>query len=65
MSLKIIYKKNKLKYIILINKLILFKFKLNKSRNINISLLIYNYIILMRILRIYGLIKPLKNFNNF
>lgn len=65
MKLNIILKKKKLKYIILINNLILFKFKLNKIRNINISLVIYNYIILMKILRIYGLKKPLIKISNF
>lgn len=65
MNLSIIYKKRKLKYIILINNVILFKFKLSKITNINISLVIYNYIILMKILRIYGLKKPLRKINNF
>jgi hypothetical protein len=65
MKIKIEYNKLKKIYIVKLNKKILFNyyFKLNKKNNY--SLLNYNYNILLKILRIFGLIKPLYNYKDY
>lgn len=69
MKISIYYSKKNLKYLVRFNKSIFIIFYLKKFINIdllkNISLITYNYILLLKILRIYGLIKPLKNIKDF
>ena len=65
MKVIIKYNKKKYKYFIKLNNKIFINFiikkfiKINKLKNI--ILIIYNYILLIKLLRIFGLIKPLNN----
>ena len=69
MKINIIYSSKKLKFLIKLDKFLFFNFLLKKLKNKkelkNISLIIYNYILLMKLLRVNGLIKPLTNFKDF
>lgn len=65
MKVIIKYNKKKYKYLIKLNNKIFINFIIKKFIKINklenISLIIYNYILLIKLLRIFGLIKPLNN----
>jgi len=52
---------NKKSYIVKINNKLLFIYYLRKNFKNNYSLYNYNYNILLKILRIFGLIKPIYN----
>jgi len=69
MKISIYYSKKNLKFLVRIKKSIFINFYLNKFININflknISLIMYNYILLLKILRMYGFLKPLKNIKDF
>jgi hypothetical protein len=63
--IKINYKKkNKYFYIKIKNKL-LFIFYIKKINNNNISILSYNYYLLLKILRNFGLLNPIYNKKNY
>lgn len=69
--MKIYIKYNKINntFIIKINKYLFLthrnkKYKKNKIIN-NLSILDYNYLIILKILRIFGLKRPLNNFRDF
>lgn len=60
------YKKKSLNFLIKINKQIFIKWKLLSKKNYtNISLKTYNYLIIAKILRNFGLLKPLINIKKF
>jgi hypothetical protein len=65
MKIHIIYKKKNYKFFVKVNNKVFLIFLIKKLNSIvllkNISLIIYNYILLIKILRIYGLSKPLIN----
>lgn len=65
MKISISYNKKSFKYLVKVNNVIFLIFlvkKLNSDKLLKkISLIVYNYILLIKILRIYGLIKPLVN----
>jgi len=65
MKVIIKYNKKKYKYLIKLNNKIFINFIIQKFIKINklenISLIIYNYILLIKLLRIFGLIKSLNN----
>jgi len=65
MKILIKYNKKKYKYIVRLNNKIFINFlnkKFIKTKNLkNISLIIYNYILLIKLLRNFGLIKSLNN----
>jgi len=69
MKIKIIYKKKIFKFLVKLDKNLIINFFIKKLiikfLSNNISLIIYNYILLIKLLRIYGLIKPLINLNDF
>jgi len=57
-------KKNKL-YAIKLNNKLLFNFIIKKKLNNNISILSYNYYLILKILRNLGLINPIYNKKNY
>lgn len=64
MKINIKYRKKSFSFIVKINGSIFFRWTLRNLKDnlfINISLITYNYIILNKILRQYGLTKPLLN----
>jgi len=65
MKIHIIYKKKNYKFFVKVNNKVFLIFLLKKLNSVillkNISLIIYNYILLIKLLRIYGLSKPLIN----
>jgi hypothetical protein len=65
MKISIIYKKKNYRFLVKINNKVFLIFLLKKLNSVillkNISLIVYNYILLIKILRIYGLSKPLIN----
>lgn len=69
MKVFIYYNKKNLKFMVRFKKFIFMNFYLKKFININflenISLIKYNYILLLKILRIYGLLKPIINIKDF
>lgn len=70
MKISISYKKKNYKFLVKINNNKVFLIFLIKKLNSvillkNISLIVYNYILLIKILRIYGLSKPLINKRDF
>jgi hypothetical protein len=65
MKIKIQYNKKKKVYIVKLDKKLLFNYYLKKKRNNNYSFVNYNYYILLKILRIFGLIKPINNLKDF
>lgn len=68
MKINIKYKKKSFSFIVNVNKFLFLRFPLKyyqKNLFINISLITYNYIMLNRILRQFGLIKPLLNKKDF
>lgn len=65
MKIKIEYNKLKKIYIVKLNKKILFNYYLRINKKNNYSLFNYNYNILLKILRIFGLIKPLYNYKDY
>jgi hypothetical protein len=66
MKVKLQYNKIKKIFIVKLNNKILFNYYLRKiSNKNNYSFINYNYNILLKILRIFGLIKPIYNFNDY
>jgi hypothetical protein len=67
MKIYIIYLKKKLNFYIYLDGSIFLIYKLKKYKKtaVNLSLANYNYLIVSKILRQYGLIKPLINKNLF
>lgn len=69
MKILIKYNKKKYTYIIKINNKVFINFLLKKfiktKKLKNISLIIYNYILLIKLLRNFGLIKTLNNKRDF
>ena len=65
MKIKIEYNKLKKIYIIKINKKLLFNYYIKKKNNYNYSSLNYNYNIILKLLRICGLIKPIYNYKDY
>jgi hypothetical protein len=69
MKVIIKYNKKKYKYLIKLNNKIFINFIIKKFIKINklenISLIIYNYILLIKLLRIFGLIKSLNNTRDY
>jgi len=65
MKIKIQYNKNKKIYIIKLNNKLLFNYYLKKIKKNNYSLLNYNYNLILKILRIFGLIKPIYNYRDY
>ena len=68
MRINIKYKKKSFSFIVKINGSLFFRFPMknkNNSSSINISLVTYNYVLLNRILRQFGLVKPLLNKNDY
>jgi hypothetical protein len=65
MKILIKYNKKKYKYTIILNEKVFINFlikKFIKTKKLeNISLVIYNYILLIKLLRNFGLIKSLNN----
>lgn len=65
MKILISYNKKSFKYLVKLNNSVFLVFwikKLNSEKLLKkISLIVYNYILLIKILRIYGLVKPLIN----
>ena len=67
MKINIKYKKKSFSFIVKINGSLFFRFSMKNNINssINISLVTYNYVLLNRILRQFGLVKPLLNKNDY
>ena len=69
MKVIIKYNKRKYKYLIKLNNKIFINFIIKKFIKINklenISLIIYNYILLIKLLRIFGLTKSLNNSKDY
>lgn len=68
MKINIKYKKKSFSFIVNVNKSLFLRFPLKyyqKNLFINISLITYNYIMLNRILRQFGLVKPVLNKKDF
>jgi len=69
MKILIKYNKRKYKYTIKLNNKIFINFLIKKLIKINklenISLIIYNYILLIKLLRNFGLIKSLNNSKDY
>jgi hypothetical protein len=65
MKISISYKKKNYRFLVKVNNKVFLIFLIKKLNSVillkNISLIIYNYILLIKILRIYGLSKPLIN----
>jgi hypothetical protein len=61
MKIKIQYNKYKKIYMVKLNNKLLFNYFLKNNIKNNYSYLNYNYNILLKILRIFGLIKPIYN----
>jgi hypothetical protein len=61
MKVEIKYNKIKKIYIVKLNKELLFNYYLKKNIKNNYSFTNYNYNILLKILRIFGLMKPIYN----
>jgi len=61
MKINIIYNKLKKVYIVKLDNRLLFNYYLKKNKKNNYSILNYNYFILLKILRIFGLMKPIYN----
>jgi hypothetical protein len=65
MKIHISYKKKNYKFFVKVNNKVFLIFLIKKLNSVillkNISLIIYNYILLIKLLRIYGLSKPLIN----
>jgi hypothetical protein len=61
--MKVIIKYNKIKkvFIVKINNNLLLNYYLKINRKNNYSMINYNYNLLLKILRIFGLIKPIYN----
>lgn len=65
MKIKIQYNKIKKMFIVKLNNKVLFNYYLKKLKKNNYSFINYNYNILLKILRIFGLIKPIYNLNDY
>jgi len=69
MKILIKYNNKKYKYAIKLNKKIFINFFIKKFIKINklenISLIIYNYILLIKLLRNFGLVKSLNNTKDY
>jgi len=65
MKIKIQYNINKKIYIVKLNNKVLFNYYLKKITKNNYSFITYNYNILLKILRIFGLIKPIYNLKDY
>jgi len=65
MKVNITYSKQKFKFYIKFDNIIFLTFPLQKLRSksilTSISLIVYNYMLLMKLLRNFGFIKPLIN----
>jgi hypothetical protein len=61
MKIKIEYKKMKEIFIVKLDNKLFLNYYLKEKRNQNYSKKNYNYNILLKILRIFGLIKPIYN----
>ena len=59
------YNKKKKNYIIKLNNNLLFNYYLKKNKKNKHSYINYNYYILLKILRIFGLIKPIYNYKDY
>ena len=68
MLITIRYNKKKYSFIIKINSFVFYIHKirkLKKTSKINLSVLVYNYILVLKILRQFGLLKPIINLNDY
>jgi hypothetical protein len=65
MKIRIQYNKNKRIYIVKINNKLLFNYYLKKNKKNNFSYMNYNYNILLKILRIFGLTKSIYNYKDY
>ena len=69
MKILIKYNKKKYKYTVKLNNIIFINFFMKKfikdNKLQNISLIIYNYILLIKLLRNFGLIKSLSNSKDY
>jgi hypothetical protein len=63
MYINLYYNKKKNNFIVKLNKKLLLNLKLNKYKKVNnyMSIRVYNYLLFLRILRQFGLSKPIKN----
>lgn len=65
MKVNIIYNKRTFKFLIKFDNVLFFSFPIQKLRSksmlTSISLIVYNYMLLMKLLRMYGFVKPLIN----
>jgi len=69
MKVNIIYSRKNLSFLVKLDKILFLNFLIKplESQKLlkNISLITYNYMLLMKLLRMNGLIKPLTNFKDF